>query len=319
LSLIFLLSPLAILGKARVSHAQDTAADLAIRGVVFDSSHSPIPGARVEARSTAGQALVTGTTDKTGTFVLRVRGGDYDLRISAPGFAVLEQRLTATPVAAEPVEFTVQLPGVREDVTVTGASGYQAQTINTATKTPTPLIDVPQSVTVVPGSLITDQMMMSVGDVMRYVPGVTVHQGENNRDQVIIRGNSSSADFFVDGVRDDVQYYRDLYNQQRVEALKGPNAMIFGRGGGGGVVNRVSKVADFGTSREFSLQGGMFGNRRVTAGINQPLNDAVSFRVDGMFENSDSFRDFVALERGGVTPTATIRAGSNTTVTLRYE
>jgi catecholate siderophore receptor len=319
LSLIFLLSTLAILGKARVSHAQDTAADLAIRGVVFDSSHSPIPDARVEARSTAGQALVTGTTDKTGTFVLRVRGGHYDLRISAPGFAVLEQRVTATPVAAEPVEFTVQVPGVREDVTVTGASGYKAQTINTATKTPTPLIDVPQSVTVVPSSLITDQMMMSVGDVMRYVPGVTVHQGENNRDQVIIRGNSSSADFFVDGVRDDVQYYRDLYNQQRVEALKGPNAMIFGRGGGGGVVNRVSKVADFGTSREFSLQGGMFGNRRVTAGINQPLNDAVSFRVDGMFENSDSFRDFVTLERGGMTPTATFRAGSNTTVTLRYE
>ena len=82
---------------------------------------------------------------------------------------------------------------------------------------------------------------------MRYVPGITAHQGENNRDQVIIRGNSSSADFFVDGVRDDVQYYRDLYNLDRVEALKGPNAMIFGRGGGGGVVNRVTKEADFQT------------------------------------------------------------------------
>ena len=64
---------------------------------------------------------------------------------------------------------------------------------------------------------------------------MTTHQGENNRDQVIIRGNSSSADFFVNGVRDDVQYYRDLYNLDRVEALKGPNAMIFGRGGAGGV------------------------------------------------------------------------------------
>ena len=117
--------------------------------------------------------------------------------------------------------------------------------ITRATKTPTPLRDVPQSVTVVTTELIKDQMMMSVGDVMRYVPGMTVHQGENNRDQVIIRGNSSSADFFVDGVRDDVQYYRDLYNLERVEALKGPNAMIFGRGGGGGVVNRVSREAGF--------------------------------------------------------------------------
>ena len=58
-----------------------------------------------------------------------------------------------------------------------------------------------------------------------------MHQGENNRDQIIMRGNSSSADFFVDGVRDDVQYYRDLYNLSRVEVLKGPNALMFGRGG----------------------------------------------------------------------------------------
>ena len=88
---------------------------------------------------------------------------------------------------------------------------------------------MPQSVTVVTKTLVQDQLMMSIGDVVRYVPGMAQHQGENNRDQVIIRGNNSSADFFVNGVRDDVQYYRDLYNLERVEALKGPNAMIFGR------------------------------------------------------------------------------------------
>ena len=115
--------------------------------------------------------------------------------------------------------------------------------------------------------------MTSIGDVVRYVPGITAHQGENNRDQVIIRGNSSSADFFVNGVRDDVQYYRDLYNLDRVEALKGPNAMIFGRGGGGGVINRVTKEAGFQPLREFTLQGGAFGNKRVTADLDQPLDD----------------------------------------------
>ena len=224
-----------------------------------------------------------------------------------------------SPSGATPKEFVLQVPGVREAVTVTAVGGYQVPAISTATKTPTPLIDVPQSVTVVTSALIKDQMMMSVGDVMRYVPGVMVHQGENNRDQIIMRGNSSSADFFVDGVRDDVQYYRDLYNLDRIEALKGPNAMIFGRGGAGGVVNRVSRVAQFGESSEFAIQGGMFGNGRVTAGFNQPLNDAVAFRLDGMFENSNSFRDHVSLERGGVTPTATIRAGANTTIALRYE
>ena len=169
---------------------------------------------------------------------------------------------------------------------------------------------MPQSVTVVTQELIRDQLMTSIGDVVRYVPGITAHQGENNRDQIIIRGNSSSADFFVNGVRDDVQYYRDLYNVDRVEALKGPNAMIFGRGGAGGVVNRVMKQAGFQPVREVSLQGGMYGNRRFSADIDQPLSDKVAFRLNGMFEDSDSFRDGVGLKRYGVTPTLTIAPSS---------
>ena len=126
----------------------------------------------------------------------------------------------------------------------------------TATKTPTPLRDVPQSVTVVTKGLIQDQLMLSIGDVVRYVPGITAHQGENNRDQIIIRGNSSSADFFVNGVRDDVQYYRDLYNLDRVEALKGPNAMIFGRGGGRRRGQSRHEGGRISAVRELSLQVG---------------------------------------------------------------
>ncbi len=184
--------------------------------------------------------------------------------------------------------------------------------ISSATKTLTPLRDVPQSITVVTQELIQDQMMMSIGDVVRYVPGITAIQGENNRDQLVIRGNSTSADFFLDGVRDDVQYYRDLYNLDRVEALKGPNAMIFGRGGGGGVINRVTKEAGFMPLREITLQGGSFGNKRFTADFDQPLNDKVAFRLNGMYENSDSFRNYVGLERYGINPTADHHARAST-------
>jgi catecholate siderophore receptor len=229
------------------------------------------------------------------------------------------QNLVTAAAGAAPLQFVLPVAAVREDVTVTAPSGYQVPAVTSATKTATPLIDVPQSVTVVTKELIRDQMMMSVGDVLRYVPGVMVHQGENNRDQVIIRGNSSSADFFVDGVRDDVQYYRDLYNVDRVETLKGSNAMIFGRGGGGGVVNRVSKVAAFAPSRELSLQGGMFGNARFTGGVDQPMGDKVALRLDGMFEHSDSFRNHVDLQRYGVTPTVTLAPTDRTKVSLRYE
>jgi catecholate siderophore receptor len=161
--------------------------------------------------------------------------------------------------------------------------------------------------------------MQSVADTIRYVPGISVHQGENNRDQVIIRGNNSSADFFVDGVRDDVQYYRDLYNLERIEAIKGPNATMFGRGGGGGVVNRVTKEAGFMPLQEFSLQGGTFSDRRVSGDVNQPISDRVAFRLNGMYENDGSFRNGVTLERYGLNPTVTIAPTGKTKLTLGYE
>jgi catecholate siderophore receptor len=188
-----------------------------------------------------------------------------------------------------------------------------------ATKTLTPLLDVPQSITVVTQQLIKDQMMLSVGDVVRYVPGVTAHQGENNRDQVVIRGNSSSADFFVDGIRDDVQYYRDLYNLDRVEVLKGPNAMIFGRGGGGGVINRVTKEAEFMPLREITLSGGVYGYKRFTTDLNQQLHDKVAVRLNGVYENSGSFRDHFGLTRYGFNPTLTLTPTKTTRITLSYE
>ena len=85
--------------------------------------------------------------------------------------------------------------------------------------------------------------MQNIGDVVTYVPGVGMAQGEGNRETPVIRGSSSTGDFFLDGMRDDVQYYRDLYNIEQVEVLKGPNGMLFGRGGVGGLINRVSKQA----------------------------------------------------------------------------
>jgi catecholate siderophore receptor len=196
---------------------------------------------------------------------------------------------------------------------------YKPDRTRTATKTDTPLQDVPQSITVVTSEQILDQQMTSLADVVRYVPGVSAHQGENNRDQIIFRGNSSSADFFVNGVRDDVQYYRDLYNLDRVEVLRGPNAMVFGRGGGGGVINRATKEAGFSPLREVTLQGGSFGNARATLDANQPLNKKAAFRFNGLYENSDSFRRAVGLKRYAFNPTATFLSDKQTKFTLSYE
>jgi len=201
----------------------------------------------------------------------------------------------------------------------TEADAYRTEKIVSATKTPTALLDVPQSISVVTAEQIRDQQMLSLGEVVRYVPGITAHQGENNRDQLVFRGNSSSADFFLDGVRDDVQYYRDLYNLARVEVLRGPNAMLFGRGGGGGLVNRVLKEATFAPFQEITLQAGSFGQLRAAVDLNQPAGDHAAVRVNALVEHADSFRDFVSLRRSAVNPTITLVPSAQTKLTLSYE
>lgn len=196
---------------------------------------------------------------------------------------------------------------------------YRAQTTPTATKTDTPLRDVPQAITVVTDELIRDQAMQTMADVVRYVPGVSMGQGEGHRDAPTIRGNATTADFFVDGVRDDVQYFRDLYNAERIEVLKGPNAMIFGRGGGGGVINRVTKKADWSDERSATVELGTWDHRRLTVDLARPVDDAFAGRVVAVYERSDSFRDFVNVERWGVNPSLAWRNGEGLTVSLAYE
>ncbi len=188
-----------------------------------------------------------------------------------------------------------------------------------ATRTDTALIDVPQAVSVISDEVIKDQGMRSMADVARYVPGLSMGQGEGHRDAPTLRGNASTADFFVDGVRDDLQYFRDLYNAERIEVLKGPNAMIFGRGGGGGVINRVIAQADWTQHRSITLQGGSFDYRRAAVDLGQGVNDALALRLNAVYEDSDSYRDFLHVERYGVNPTATLLLSPATSLRFGYE
>ena len=156
--------------------------------------------------------------------------------------------LVGTASAAIAADETAAADSTAEPIVVTGKTvHYGVRATSTATKTDTAVKDVPQALSIVTSAQIEDQQLRSVADLLTFIPGASYNSGEGNRDTLVLRGNSSTADFFVDGVRDDVQYFRDFYNVERVEVLKGPNAMIFGRGGGGGVFNRVLKRPTFGT------------------------------------------------------------------------
>lgn len=290
----------------------------AVQGRVVDQTRSPIAGAHVTARR-GGVSLPAAVSDNRGEFVLALDSGSYTLEVAAGGFTPWQAPLDVLEAGLRLGDIVLEIAPVKAAVTITEASAYQSDVIRSGAKTLTPLRDLPQSVSVVTRELMRDQMMLSIGDVARYVPGVTAIQGENNRDQVVIRGQSSSADFYINGVRDDVQYFRDLYNLEDVEALKGPNAMVFGRGGGGGVINRVTKEAGFTPLREVSIMGGSFGEKRIALDLNQPLGARAAFRLNGMAEDADSYRRYVGLRRYAFNPTFTLLPTDKTRVVLGYE
>ena len=223
----------------------------------------------------------------------------------------------AKPAAADSSTVT---PQQLAPITTTAIGrGYRAPGSSSALREPALLRDVPQAVTILTRQFVADQGAQSLGDAARFLPGVTFAQGEGHRDAPTIRGNVSTSALFVDGIRDDVQYFRDLYATERLEAVKGPNALMFGRGVGGGILNRVMKVAGFTPVRDLVLQGGSFGQRRGTLDVGGAVAGPLAVRVNALYENTDLFRREASIERSGVLPTLTLRAGARTLVTASYE
>ena len=201
----------------------------------------------------------------------------------------------------------------------TDVDGYVAGASSTFTKTNTKIQNVPQTISIVTKDQFQDQGHENLGQALQYVPGVTVQQGEGHRDQITIRGQETNADFFTDGVRDDIQYFRDLYNIEAVEVLKGPAALIFGRGGGGGIVNRVTKKAEWRDIQDASINFGMYDRKRVTLDVGQGVTNDFAVRLNAMYEDSENFRDFFELDRYGINPTIAVKLSPKTLFRASYQ
>ena len=228
-------------------------------------------------------------------------------------FAALTIILACAPLRAE----TTEQPTLEE--TIVRGSYLQSNEAN-ALKTPTPILDVPQSLSIVTSEQILRRGFTSVSDIIEYLPGVSMSQGEGHRDAVVFRGVRSTADFFIDGVRDDVQYYRPLYNLEQLEVLRGPNALLFGRGGTGGILNRVTKKAEIGSNfSQITGYADSFGAGGLQGDVNVGLNDSVAFRLNAMAEGLDNHRDHFDGERIGVNPTARVSFNESTRLDLSYE
>jgi catecholate siderophore receptor len=209
--------------------------------------------------------------------------------------------------------------GSRPGTIVVNGTVLYSEELN-ALKTPTPIIDVPQSLSITTADQIAQQGFDSIGDIVLYTPGVSNSQGEGHRDSVVFRGVRSTADFFVDGVRDDVEYYRGLYNLEQVEILRGPNALMFGRGGTGGILNRVTKKGQVGET--FAAARGSldtFGAWDIWADLNLATGETSALRINAAYESLANHRDLFDGEQISINPTFRAEFGGSTTIDLSYE
>ncbi|WP_166102338.1 TonB-dependent siderophore receptor [Duganella aceris] len=252
----------------------------------------------------------------TGLQAARQPDGSYLLRAAPP---VMAGPAAAVPISEAEIDALQRLPEVlahaEPQSPYDGVSRF-------AVKGGAALRDTPQALTIVDAAQIRERNLLSMGDLLEYVPGVQASQGEGNRDNAVFRGYNSSADFYLNGMRDDVQYFRDFYNIDAVEVLKGPNAMALGRGGSGGAVNRVGKQAQWraaGLVGEAGLLLGAWGRRRATLDVGDAVNPALAWRLNAVDEDADSFRDGVWLKRRGISPALAWRDGAATLVQLNYE
>jgi catecholate siderophore receptor len=226
--------------------------------------------------------------------------------------------LATNAVAAEPKkEETFTLP----PVVVQDQNNPYVPPESSLSHIPVPLQDVPQSITVVPQKLMQERAAASFQDALRSVPGISFQAGEGGvqGNNLTLRGYNARNDLFLDGVRDQGSYFRDIFNIESIEVLKGPSSQYFGRGSTGGAINQVSKVPELfpNYGGNLSLGNGIY--LRGTADLNQPITPTIALRVNTMVHKDDIVgRDVAEQKRLGFAPSVTFGLGTPTQLNLSY-
>ena len=221
-----------------------------------------------------------------------------------------------------------QYANLLPEVVVTGSrdrlkKSYITTGIRLSTYTE-PLLDTPQSISVISKELMDNQHVTTMRDAVRNVAGISLAAGEGGAqgDSLTLRGFTARNDIFLDGMRDFGSYYRDSFNWEKVEVLKGPSSVAFGRGSTGGVVNQVSKTPELKSEKSLELTVGGASKERISTDINQPLpqlGSGTSFRLNAFAENSNVVgRNIVENNHAGIAPAIVFGLGTSTRVQLSY-
>lgn len=240
----------------------------------------------------------------------------FNVRSTTLAAAIFTVVQAATPALAADTR-PQQLPKIS-----VGAGEDSVKTdVASSPKYSQPLLDTPQTITVIPATVIRDRAASTLRDVLRNSPGITFQAGEGGGglpgDQNFsMRGTSARNSLFIDGVRDVGSYTRDSFNLQQVEVIKGPTGTMAGRSATSGAINQVTKTPRLEDSQEYSLGYGSDDYKRVSSDINLGLGDSMAFRLNAMYHDAEvSNRDVVANERWGIAPSFALGLGTATRFT----
>jgi catecholate siderophore receptor len=228
--------------------------------------------------------------------------------------ALLNASHTEGAEIAKPV-----LPEVKVKAAADREPAYKADTAGTGLKFEAALRDIPQSVSVVKEELVKSQNAFNLRDALKNVSGLTIAAGEGGRtgDSITLRGFAAHSDTYLDGVKENGQYARDTFFLDRVEVLKGASSVLFGRGSTGGVINPIAKKPLKGkTFAEADFTYGNYDFKRTTLDAGTKLNDSIAVRLNALYQDADSFRDYNHTDRWGIAPSVRFDAGKDTDVTL---
>jgi catecholate siderophore receptor len=331
-----MVAALAVLFSPFASVAQTAMALAELPSSLAGSSAGPVQNATVEGRILDQQGLAVAganvrllqgefilastTTDATGNFRMTAHAGSFHLRVTFAGMAALDEEIQL--VADTSLRFDrALLVAQASDTVVVSADEYRLEEQTAATHVPIPTLDLPQTITTISQDVIRDRAVQSMQEALAYVPGANQILGEGRRDQVSIRGMNANTDQYIDGIKDDATYYRDLSNTDHIEVVEGPAAVLYGRGTSGGLVDRITrKPRNEGTLAEFTVTGGSYGSKRVEGDIDTLLKSSrLGLRTTGAWEDSRSFRHFYSLGRYAFAPTLRWRPTTNQDISLQVE
>jgi len=233
--------------------------------------------------------------------------------------------LSGMAMAAEPIEehtANEEQEIILKDVKVKAnrekeANRFKAETSSTGSKTEMALRDIPQSVSVVKKELIQSQNAFSLRDALKNVSGLTIAAGEGGRtgDSITLRGFAASSDQYLDGVKDNGQYNRDTFFIERAEVLKGASSILFGRGATGGVINQVAKKPTGKTGITGGFTYGLYDFKRTSLDAETAYKD-LSGRLNFMYQDAGSFRDYNSTNRWGIAPSFALKLTPDTDLSL---